>query len=134
MYALLPRWHLTYRTNGRVVILLAGMGIYLLAVCRYFHLYPDYMTEVERAGGVWDLACSVTVRFVYLFLYSAAISLFIMILVRLYNDLSFDLSAAFVLNYLLRNWVMGESVIYPLVLFFVMLVLYVITWKKGKKV
>lgn len=92
------------------------------------------MTEAERAGGAWDLACSVAVRFGYLFLYSAAISLFIMILVRLYNDLFFDLSAAFVLNYLLRNWVMGESVIYPLVLFFVMLVLYVITWKKGKKV
>lgn len=128
------RTRLFYLLGSNAVILLAGMGIYLLAVCCYFHLYPDYMTEVERAGGAWDLACSVAVRFEYLFLYSAAISLFIMILVRLYNDLFFDLSAAFVLNYLLRNWVMGESVIYPLVLFFVMLALYVITWKKGKKV
>lgn len=128
------RTRLFYLLGSNAVILLAGMAIYLLVVCRYFNLYTDYMTGVERAGGVWELACGVAARSGYLFIYSAAISLFVMILVRLYNDLFFDLSAAFVLNYLLRNWGMGENIVYPIMLFFVMLALYLIVWKKGKKV
>lgn len=128
------RTRLFYLLGSNGVILLAGLGIYMLIVCLCFNLYPDYMIEGERTGGVWVLANEAAVRCGYLFFYSVAISLFIMILILLYNDLYFDLSAAFVLNYLLRNWVMSESIVYPIVLLFVMLMSYLIIWKKGKKI
>lgn len=135
-------WYLrsrsAYALVNCAVVLFLGLGVYMLVVCRYFNLEAVYTEGVMFTGGeqegIAELLHYCAAKYVYLVVYSFAISLFILLLVLLYNDLFFDLSVAFILNYLFRDWFRGDRIVYPLLLIAFLLIAYMLLWKKGKKV
>lgn len=75
-----------------------------------------------------------TVKFGYLVVYSFSISLLASFLVLLYNDLYFDLSVTFMLNYLFKDWFLKNNILYPLIVAAVLIILFMIKWKRGRKI
>lgn len=120
------------------VVLLLGLGIYLLVVSPYFPLNPIYPEGQMLVGfeetTIWELLTFILEKFGFLVIYSVAISMLASFFVLLYNDLYFDLSVTFILNYLLRDWFIGDRVQYPLIMIAVLIVLYIVIGKRGKKI
>lgn len=114
-----------------------GIGIYTLIIVLIFPINPIY-TEVETVGlmemSVHMLIGYVFVKFIYILLYSIAISLFASLLVLIYQNLYFDLSIVFILNYIFKDFFMKNKILYPVVIIAVMFILYHIVWKiRGEK-
>lgn len=91
---------------SNAVILLLGLGLYILIIVCYFPLNPSY-GEMDVVGGAavtaWSLCAHIVAKFVYFLVYSMVLSMLTWLCVVLYNDLCVDFCLVFLLNYLCNN-------------------------------
>ncbi len=115
-----------------------GLGIYTIIIALIFPLNPVYK-NIEVIGSVemsvWMLVEYIAATFAYMLLYAISVSLFVSLLVLIFQNLYFDLSVGFILNYMLKDFFMQGNIIYLIVIIAVMFVLYRSVWKiRGEKI
>lgn len=106
---------------------LIGFGIYALICDTFFPTNPD-MSQIQIIGyeeiSFTSQFLYITNKFLYMTLYCIAISLVTSFLVMIYQNLYFDLSVIFILNYMLRRLFMRDLIYIPLIIIGITALMY----------
>lgn len=119
-------------------IALLGIGIYIIIIALIFPVNPIYK-NIDTTGlapmSVGGLTQYLIASMIHLLLYTISISLFVSLLVLIYQNLYFDLSVVFILNDFVKDFVIQKNAIYYIVFIIIMFIIYQIVWKiRGEKI
>lgn len=118
-------------------IALLGLGIFVTIIVLIFPINPIYKNidtsglPKMSAGGLTEY---IIVNLIHLLLYVISVSLFVSLLVLIYQNLYFDFSVVFILSDILKDFHMQINIIYFMVFIVMMFILHRIVWKiRGEK-
>lgn len=88
--------------------------------------YCFFGTAVSGEGIFWT---GVLNKFVYVQIYSFSLSVLTALCIYIYNDLLVDISLVIVLNYLFRNFMGRDELLYPVTVMFISVITYMVMRK-----
>lgn len=125
-----------YCIVSSAIICLIAFGIYIAIAVSFFNIIPDNIVSVAGNDNmVSECISGVIKNYAYIILYGIMMSLLLVLIMYLYQDLLFDISLVFIISYKMRYIAMNQNFMIVIMGIIFLAVVYHVMWKiRGEKI
>lgn len=126
---------IAYCILSTVIITVIASGLYVFIAACNFNLVAEGVTFIGEQPSVSQVAIAAINNTFYMSLYGIMMSIMMVFIMYIYNDLLFDISLIFIIAYKLRDIAMEQNYILPLTGILILIPALIIMWKVwGEKI
>jgi len=125
-----------YCIISSAIICLIAFGLYIAIAVSFFNIIPDNIVSVDGNENMVSECILVIIKsYAYIVLYGIMMSLLLVLIMYIYQDLLFNISLVFIISYKMRYIAMNQNFMIVIMGIIFLVVIYHVMWKiRGEKI